>query len=192
MTSRFLARDVLPFLAAFAALVAAALLLDAFLHWQGVMWVGRYLGVAGVILIIASFGYSLRKRQVIKIGKPLVLLHLHERMTWFGSLLILVHAGVHFTAVLAWLAIAAMLTNVGSGLTGKFLMQRGRKRLDESRQSYRGQGLSASEVEDLMYWDTLTYTAITRWRVVHRPIALVFGVLATAHILSVFLFWAWR
>jgi hypothetical protein len=192
MTGRFLGREVLPFLAAFAALVAAALTLDAFLHWQGAVWVGRYLGIPGVILIVASFGYSLRKRQLIEIGKPLFLLHVHERLAWFGSLLILVHAGVHFTAVLAWLATAAMLMNVGSGLTGKFLLQRGRKRLDESKQYFRQQGLSASEVEDLMYWDTLTYTAITRWRVVHRPIALVFAVLSTAHILSIFLFWTWR
>ncbi len=192
MTSRFIGREVLPFLAALAALVAAALMLDAFLHWQGAVWAGRYLGIPGVILIVASFGYSLRKRQLIEIGKPIFLLHVHERMAWVGSLLILVHAGVHFTAVLAWLATTTMLINVGSGLTGKFLLQRGRKRLDESKQYFREKGLSASEVEDLMYWDTLTYTAITRWRVVHRPIALVFAVLSTAHILSIFLFWAWR
>jgi len=192
MKSRLLGREVLPFLAAFIALAAAALLLDAFLHLLGAVWVGRYLGIPGILLIIASFGYSLRKRQLIKIGKPLVLLHLHERMAWFGSLLILIHAGVHFTAVLAWLATVAMLVNVGSGLTGKFLLQRGRKQLEESRQDFREQGLSAAEIDDLMYWDTLTYTAITNWRVVHRPIALVFAVLASAHILSIFLFWAWR
>ncbi len=192
MMSKLLGREVLPFLATFAALVAAALLLDAFLHSQGAMWVGRYLGIPGIVLIIASFGYSLRKRQLIGIGKPLVLLHVHERMAWLGSLLIMVHAGIHFTAVLAWLATVAMLINVGSGLTGKFLLQRGGKRLAESRQYFREQGLSAPEVEDRIYWDTLTYTAITRWRVVHRPIALVFAVLATAHIFSIFLFWAWR
>ncbi|WP_338693317.1 hypothetical protein V5279_43675 [Bradyrhizobium sp. 26S5] len=192
MKSRLLGREVLPFLAAFIALVAAALLLDAFLHLLGAVWVGRYLGIPGILLVIASFGYSLRKRQLIKIGKPLVLLRVHERMAWFGSLLVLIHAGVHFTAILAWLATIAMLVNVGSGLTGKFLLQRGRKQLEESRQDFREQGLSAAEIDDLMYWDILTYTAITNWRVVHRPIALVFAVLASAHILSIFLFWAWR
>ncbi len=192
MNSRLLTREVLPFVSAFAALAAAALLLDALLHWRGDVWIGRYLGIPGILLIITSFGYSLRKRQLIQIGKPLVLLHLHERMAWFGSLLILVHAGVHFTAVLAWLATVAMLINVGSGLTGKFLLQRGRKRLEESREYFRAQGLSPPEVDDRLYWDTLAYTAITNWRVVHRPIALVFAVLATAHILSIFLFWAWR
>ena len=192
MESKLLGREVLPFLAAFAALAASALLLDAILHLLGAAWVGRYLGIPGVLLIIASFGYSLRKRQVIKLGKPLVLLHAHERMAWLGSLLILVHAGVHFTAVLAWLATLAMLVNVASGLTGKFLLQRGRRRLEESRKYYREQGLAAAEIDDLMYWDSLTYTAITNWRVVHRPIALAFGVLASTHILSIFLFWAWR
>ncbi len=161
MKSRLLGREVLPFLAAFIALAAAALLLDAFLHLLGAVWVGRYLGIPGILLVIASFGYSLRKRQLIKISKPLVLLRVHERMAWFGSLLILIHAGVHLTAVLAWLATIAMLVNVGSGLTGKFLLQRGRKQLEESRQDFREQGLSAAEIDDLMYWDTLTYTAIT-------------------------------
>jgi hypothetical protein len=32
-------------------------------------------------------------------------MRLHERMAWPGSLLILVHAGIHFNAVLAWLAV---------------------------------------------------------------------------------------
>ncbi len=192
MRTRLLAREVLPFVAAFVALAAAALLLDALLHSRGDMWVGRYLGIPGISLIVASFGYSLRKRQVIAIGKPLVLLHMHEGMAWFGSLLILVHAGIHFTAVLAWLATVAMLINVGSGLTGKFLLQRGRKRLEESREYFHEHGLSAPEIESRLYWDTLAYTAITKWRVVHRPIALIFAVLAAAHILSILLFWAWR
>src|SRR5512135_1875971 len=132
MKARLLAREVLPFVAALVALAAAALLLDALLHLRGDIWVGRYLGIPGISLIIASFGYSLRKRQVFAIGKPLVLLHMHEGMAWLGSLLILVHAGIHFTAVMPWLATVAMLINVGSGLTGKFLLQRGRKRIEES------------------------------------------------------------
>ena len=37
-------------------------------------------------------------------------------LAWLGSLLVLVHAGVHFNAILGWLAVGAMLINVGSGV----------------------------------------------------------------------------
>jgi hypothetical protein len=92
------------------------------LHVVNAVWIGRYLGIPGTLLILGSFGYSLRKRQMIKAGKPAQLLRLHERMAWAGSLLLLVHAGIHFNAILGWLAVFAMLLNVGSGLTGKFLL----------------------------------------------------------------------
>ena len=39
----------------------------------------------------------------------------HELLAWLGSLLVLVlvHAGVHFNAIHGWLAVWAMLINVG-------------------------------------------------------------------------------
>ena len=192
MKARLLRREVLPFCLALGALVAAALAIDAVLHVAKAVWIGRYLGIPGTLLIVGSFGYSLRKRKLISAGSPVTLLRLHERMAWAGSLLVLVHAGIHFNAILAWLAVGAMLVNVGSGLTGKFLLQRSRKRLEESRQRLREQGLSAEELEDRLYWDSLTFDAVKQWRVVHYPITLAFAVLAIAHVASVFLFWSWR
>ena len=192
MTRSLLAREVLPFLLALAALAAAALLIDAVLHLLDAVWIGRYLGIPGTLLIIGSLAYSLRKRKLIRKGSPATLLRLHERMAWAGSLLVLVHAGIHFNAILAWLAVWAMLINIGSGLTGKFLLQRARRRLEATRQRLQKKGLAVGEVEDRMYWDTMTFDAVKDWRVVHYPITLAFAVLATAHILSVFLFWGWR
>ena len=192
MSRSLLAREVLPFLLALAALAAAALLIDAVLHLLDAVWIGRYLGIPGTLLIIGSLAYSLRKRKLIRKGSPATLLRLHERMAWAGSLLILVHAGIHFNAILAWLAVWAMLINIGSGLTGKFLLQRARRRLETTRQRLQKKGLAAGEVEDRMYWDTMTFDAVKDWRVVHYPITLAFAVLATAHILSIFLFWGWR
>ena len=122
----------------------------------------------------------------------MTLLRLHERMAWAGSLLILIHAGVHFNAILAWLAVIAMLINVGSGLTGKFLLQRARKRLEETTRRMRDEGLLANEIEERLYWDSLTLGVVMQWRVVHYPITLAFAVLATAHVLSIFLFWVWK
>jgi hypothetical protein len=188
--ARLLTREVLPHFLAFAALVAATLAIDVALHLLGAVWVGRYLGIPGVLLIVGSFAYSLRKRKLIKLGKPVALLRLHERMAWAGSLLVLVHAGIHFNALLGWLAVAAMMINVGSGLTGKFLLERSRRRLTESRQRLHDQGLSDEEVDDRLYWDSLTFDVVKQWRVIHFPITLAFAVLALAHIIAVLLFWS--
>lgn len=186
------AREVLPFFVRLALLGLAALASDALLHWVNAVWIGRYLGIPGVLLIIGSFGYSLRKRKLITTGKPATLLRLHEYMAWGGSLLILVHAGIHFNAILGWLAVWAMLVNIASGLTGKFLLQRARFRLEETTREMRARGLSGDELEDGLYWDSLTFDAVKQWRVVHYPITLAFAVLAIGHIVSIFVFWGWR
>ena len=192
MKASLISREVLPFYLALLALGAAALLLDALLHWFDAVWIGRYLGIPGTLLIVGSFGFSLRKRKLISVGKPVILLRWHERMAWAGSLLVLVHAGIHFNAILGWLAVWAMLINVGSGLTGKFLLQRSRKRLDAARIRMLGQGLAGDDLEERLYWDSLTFDAVKQWRLVHFPITLAFGVLAVAHIVSIFLFWSWK
>lgn len=192
MKASLLRHEVLPFFLALVALGAAALLVDAVLHLLNAVWVGRYLGIAGTLLILGSFGYALRKRKLIRRGQPATLLRLHERMAWLGSLLILVHAGIHFNAILGWLAVWAMLINVASGLTGKFLLKRSQRALEASRQTLRQQGLTAEELEERLYWDSLTFDVVRQWRAVHFPITLAFAVLATAHIVSILLFWGWK
>ncbi len=192
MKARLISREVLPFLLSMVVLVAAALLIDAVLHLSDAVWIGRYLGIPGTLLILGSFGYSLRKRKLIRTGRPAGLLRLHERMAWTGSLLVLVHAGIHFNAILGWLAVAAMLVNVGSGLTGKFLLGRSRARIEEAQRRMSYQGVAADELEERLYWDSLTFDVVKQWRAVHFPITLAFAVLALAHIIAVFLFWGWR
>ena len=191
LKARLIQREVLPFVASFALLALLALALDGLLHLLDLLWVGRWLGIPGTLLIIGSTAYSMRKRKLIRSGQPAQLLRWHEFLAWLGSLLVLVHAGVHFNAILGWLAVAAMLINVGSGLTGKFLLDRSRRRLEEARQRVRSQGLSEAEAREQLYWDSLTFDVVKQWRVVHFPITLAFAVLATAHIVAILLFWGW-
>lgn len=185
-------REVLPFYASLALLGGVVLGIDALLHVSGKVWIGRYLGIPGVLLIMASSAYSMRKRKLITSGKPVNLLRWHERLAWAGSLLVLVHAGIHFNAWLGWLAICAMLVNVVSGLTGKFLITRSRKRLEAIRAGLRAEGFSDELVAEKTHWDSLTYNAVKQWRAVHVPITLAFTVMALAHIIAIFLFWGWK
>lgn len=192
MQARLISREVLPFFLSLLALGALALLCDAALHLLNAVWIGRWLGIPGTLLILASLAYSLRKRKVIRWGQPAKLLRWHEFMAWAGSLLVLVHAGIHFNAILAWLAVWAMLINVASGLSGKYLLERSRRRLEAARQQMRAEGLNAEQLAERSYWDSLTFDAVKQWRAVHFPITLAFAVLALAHIVAVFLFWGWK
>jgi hypothetical protein len=192
MHGSILRKQVLPFFALFVGLIFGALIIDGLLHQFDLMWIGRWLGIPGTLLILSSFLYSLRKRKKIDFGKPKQLLALHETLTWIGALMILVHAGIHIYAILPWLALIAMLVNVISGMTGKYLLDSSRRLLADKRDHHRDQGLSEEEVERRLFWDATTIDAMKKWRVVHLPITLAFAVLSLAHILSIFLFWQWR
>lgn len=106
--------------------------------------------------------------------------------------MILVHAGIHFNAGLAWLAVFAMAVNIISGLTGKYLVQRAQRWLKQAKTDLREQGLDEAAIEQKLFWDSLAAGWVKKWRTIHLPIAMAFAVLATAHILSTFLFWGWK
>ncbi len=185
-------KEIMPFLLMFGSLILATIITDAVLHILDMTWVGRWLGIPGTLLILFSFFYSLRKRKMINFGKPKTLLFLHETLTWTGSLFILVHAGIHIYDILPWLAILAMLINIISGLTGKYLLDRSRRHIADKKKYYAEQGLSEEEIERNLFWDASTFDLMKKWRVIHLPITLGFGVLALVHIISILMFWEWK
>jgi len=192
MMSSLWRQHVLPFTLLVGLLAVATLAGDYFLHRLNLVWVGRYLGIPGTLLIIGSLIYSLRKRGYIKAGNPKSLLTLHEFGAWLGSLFVLIHAGIHFNAILPWLATIAMGINVISGMVGKLLLDRSRQHMQGQREHFQLRGLSRPAVEQAVFWDAVTYDAMTKWRKVHIPIFVVFAVLSVGHILSIFLFWGWH
>jgi hypothetical protein len=191
-SARLVTREVLPFGLSLLALAGLALAIDAGLHLADQVWIGRWLGIPGLVLILVSLHYSLRKRKITLRGKPVVLLRRHERLAWAGSLLVLVHAGVHFNAWLGWLALIAMLVNVASGLTGKYLLGRARTRLEAARTRLAGQGLAPDAIEEKLHRDSLALGLVRQWRAVHVPITLAFAVLGLAHLVAIALFWDWQ
>lgn len=192
MKSSLWREHVLPFALLLVLLVAATLAGDYLLHRLDLVWVGRHMGIPGTLLILASLYYSLRKRKVVRTGDTKKLLSFHEYGAWLGSLLVLIHAGIHFNAILPWLATAAMGVNVVSGLVGKLLLAQSRRHVQGQREQYQLRGLSKPEVEEAVYWNAVALAAMAQWRKVHIPIFIVFAVLALGHIVSIFLFWGWR
>lgn len=185
-------KHILPFALLVTLLGVATVIGDYLLHRLDLVWVGRYLGIPGTLLIIGSLTYSLRKRKVIASGNVKSWLNMHEIGTWLGSWMVLLHAGIHFNAILPWLATVAMGVNVISGMVGKMLLARSREHVQAQREHYQLRGLSKAEVEQAVFWESVTFDAMAKWRKVHIPIFIVFAVLAIGHIVSIFLFWGWR
>lgn len=192
LQARLWRREILPFLGSFIALAVVALVADALLHVFDAVWIGRYLGIPGTLLIVGSLLYSMRKRKLIQRGDLRIYLSAHEVAAWLGSLMVLIHAGIHFSDILPWLATIAMGVNVISGMVGKMLLDRSRRQIQNQRDHYQLRGLSRVEVEQAVFWDAVTIDAMARWRKVHIPIFIAFAVLGLGHIVSIFMFWGWR
>lgn len=191
MKSSLWREHILPFTLLLGLLAGATLAGDYLLHRLNLIWVGRYMGIPGTLLIIGSLYYSLRKRKWVSAGNTTSLLTMHEFGTWLGSLMVLIHAGIHFNSILPWLATVAMGVNVISGMVGKMLLSQSRQHVQGERERFQLRGLSKTETEQAVYWDAVALGAMTQWRKVHIPIFIVFAVLALGHIFSIFLFWGW-
>lgn len=181
MLDSLLIRRALPLLVSFTVLIVLALLLDYFLHGAGLVWVGRYLGITGTLFLLLSFVYSARKQKIVHTGPVRIFLQIHCRVGWIGTLMLLVHSGVHFNAFLPWAATVLLLIVTGSGHVGQYIY---RKAKDEMRYGV--------EDEKLLYWDSLTVNALGRWRKVHMPLVSLFLGIALFHILSIFFLWNWK
>jgi hypothetical protein len=169
-------------------MILITIVIDFILHYYHLVYVGRYLGIIGTCVILVSFVYSLRKRKIIQSGSPNDFLKLHEYSAWIGSILILVHAGIHFNALLPWLAILMLLINVASGLVGKFLLKNANLSLSASRQELIASGMTLEEADKNLFFDTIMVDAMRKWRVIHLPIAFTLGILTLLHIRTILIF----
>ncbi|MBF0620944.1 MAG: hypothetical protein HQL54_03375 [Magnetococcales bacterium] len=184
-------RETFRHLAFFALMIVTALTVDWGLHFTGHLDWGREAGYVGTGLLVVSFLYSARKRKWIQRGRPPLLLRLHETLSWIGAMLILVHGGIHFNALLPWVTMAAMMIAVASGLTGKYLFKKSRTIVSERRKTLREKGMDIETIDAHLYWDALLVGMMKKWRIVHIPITITFALLVLLHIVTVLIFWKW-
>lgn len=191
MARKFFGTKIVPSVLIFISLIVSAILADFLLHLAGLIWVGRYLGIVGTLIILSSFLYSLRKRKLFKAGSPKTLLQSHELMGWLGALCILVHGGIHFNAIIPWLALIAMIVVVASGLTGKYLLKQAKERLKDKEEVLKAQNKTTDEVERELLYSSLLVETMQKWRKVHMPLTMIFFAFALIHIVITLLLWRW-
>jgi hypothetical protein len=191
MALKFIFSKIVPSIILFISLLVLTVLIDYLLHLSGFVWVGRYLGIVGTLIIISSFIYSLRKRKIIQISTPKQLLQNHELFGWSGALMILVHGGIHFNAIIPWLALFAMVIVVASGLTGKYLLKEAKESLKDKQIELKSRNLSPNEIEKELFYSSLLVDTMQKWRKVHMPLTMIFAALALLHIIITLLLWSW-
>lgn len=192
MLNSVLISRALPLTLSYLLLVAATFSVDFILHKAGLAWTGRYLGVAGTLLVAFSFGYSARKKKLIEHGPLKRFLQFHCNAGWVGTLMILVHSGIHFNAVLPWMATALMMVVTASGHVGQYLVRRIREEVKRKKQQF---GIAADRsdgLEQQHFWDAVTLGAFEKWRFIHMPLVTFLVVLTVLHVGSITMFMNWR
>jgi hypothetical protein len=188
MKKSILFKYAFPFIQWYSLMIFVTILIDYFLHRFQLVLNGNYLGFAGTFTILLSFLYSLKKRKILKTGSPKKLLNLHEYLSWLGSLMLLVHAGIHFNAILPWLAILMLLITVASGLVGKFLLKKSNENLKQKRQLLVAGGMDKEEADKKLFMDSITVDLMKQWRVAHLPITLLLLIFSLIHIVTILIF----
>ena len=192
MWKSVLIQRTLPLTISYLLLIIAAISLDYLLHIAHLVWVGRYLGISGTFFLASSFSYSAKKKKIIKAGALKFFLKLHCNTGWIGTLMIVVHSGIHFNAILPWMATALMMVVTASGHVGQYLV----KKVEEEVKIKTNQpGINAvfdDEFKQQLYWDSLTIRTLELWRKIHMPMVSLLLALITIHIVSIFFFWNWK
>jgi hypothetical protein len=188
MKRSILVKHALPFIQWYSLMILLTIAIDYFLHRFQLVLNGSYLGFAGTFTILLSFFYSLKKRKIIKSGSPKKLLMLHEYLSWAGSIMLLVHAGIHFNAILPWLAILMLLLTVASGLVGKFLLKKSSENLKQKRQLLVSEGMEKEAADKKLFMDAITVDLMKKWRIVHFPITLLLVIFSLIHIVTIIIF----
>ena len=103
-------------------------------------------------------------------------------------MLLLVHAGIHFNGLLAWLAIAAMLITVTLGLVDKFILKEATADHALNEAILEIDGYNKPEIDKKLYLENIFVTQIQLWHKIHLPIAFLFLCLSLLHIVAIIVF----
>lgn len=175
------------------AAIAGGLLLEMLLSFQagwpfGHTQIGHIVGWAGLGVILLVFVYSVKKRFVRKAGWPKGWFWVHKIAGVLGPVLILIHAGPHFHALIPILALLAMVIVVVSGVIGVAVHRKAVVLLKDTRSELLSEGLSKDDVEDRLHDLASGEEAFRVWQIIHTPMVMLFLALVIAHVLGVLYF----
>ncbi len=162
--------------------VSNAILIENFLDMYGIAGHRLFTGVLGTMLVILSFGYSMRKRKKVFVaGSMKGWLWSHEWLAVIGTVVIFIHTGNHFNALVPIITLLFMFTTFISGLTGKYVYNEAKGKLTGMKTGLKKEGLSENEIEERVAALTIASNALSRWRNVHMPFVSILSVMVLYH-----------
>lgn len=162
-----------------------AILIEQIMDLYGVRGHRLLTGIFGTILVILSFGYSMRKRKkLFKTGGMKGWLRAHEWLAILGTVIIFVHTGTHFHGIVAIITLVFMFIAFISGLIGRYVYENVRAELKLKREGLKKDGLSNKEIEEGLTGLATASEALSKWRLYHMPVISILGVMVVYHAIA--------
>ncbi|WP_455244084.1 hypothetical protein [Petrachloros mirabilis] len=149
---------------------------------------GHVVGWVGLAVIMLVFVYSLKKRYGMKLGTPKGWLHVHILAGVLGPLLILVHSGAHFHALVPLVTMGIMAIVVISGIVGQAIHVWALRTLNQQRRRFIEEGLPPDMVDERLDELASEEELFRWWRAIHAPFTITFVVLVAWHVLGALYF----
>lgn len=176
-----------------AGAVVAALAFEALLSLDkvtpfGHTQYGHGVGWAGLAVTLLVFVYPLRKRSSPSRRWPRGWFRVHMMAGVLGPLLIFIHSGAHYHAIVPILAMGSMVVVVVSGIVGQLVHAVSVRALNEQRHQLQHQGLSEGEIEMRLHGMASQEEAFRLWQSIHAPMTVMFLVFTILHVLGALFF----
>lgn len=149
---------------------------------------GHGVGWAGLVITLLVFVYPVRKRVTPSHPWPRGWFRVHMVAGVLGPLLIFIHSGAHYHAVVPILAMASMVIVVLSGIVGQLVHAFSLRALNEHRHHLRDQGLSERDVEAQLHGMASQEEAFRLWQAIHAPMTLMFLLFTVLHVAGALFF----
>ena len=155
---------------------------------------GHLLGWVGLLVLLTVFIYPLKKRyapEAPRRGWLQPWFRVHMMAGVLGPVLILIHAGAHFHALVPVLALVALALVAVSGIVGQTLHSLAIRQLNQEWRELHEQGVSETEIEERLAEQAAQEEAFRFWQLVHAPLTIPFVALTLLHIIGALFFGGW-
>ena len=175
------------------AAVAGALIFEAVLSVEpaspfGHTRNGHAIGWLGLASILLVFVYPIRKRYSPARRWPRGWFRVHMVAGILGPLLIFLHSGAHYHALVPVLAMVSMVIVVLSGIVGQAVHAMAVRALNDQRRRFQQEGLSEHDIDSKLHSMASQEEAFRIWQAIHAPMTLMFVALTALHVVGALFF----
>lgn len=149
---------------------------------------GHAAGWAGLSVLLLVFVYPVKKRHSQARQWPHGWFQVHMVAGLVGPLLIFLHSGAHYHALVPVSSLVFLVIVTLSGVVGQTVHALALKGLNEQRRLLQREGLEDDQIDLRLHRLAAEEQAFRLWQAIHAPTTLICAVLTLVHIAGVWLF----